>query len=43
MNGLPTAVTFDLDHDEQSILHWIGLERLADGERNWVDLSAQPA
>lgn len=40
MNGTPTAVTFDLDRDEQRVLHWVGLPNLQDGERQWFDLAA---
>jgi hypothetical protein len=41
-DGTPTTVTFDLDHDEAPVLHWIGLPALHDGERQWFDLAARP-
>jgi hypothetical protein len=43
LDGTPTAVTFDLDHDEARVLHWCGLPSLDDGEDQWFDLAAQPA
>jgi hypothetical protein len=43
MDGTPTAIVMDLDQDEESVLHWIGLAGLPDGERQWFDLAARPA
>lgn len=42
LDGTPTTVVFDLDHDEAPVLHWIGLPALRDGERQWFDLAARP-
>jgi hypothetical protein len=42
LDGTPTTVIFDLDHDEAPVLHWIGLPALRDGERQWFDLAARP-
>lgn len=42
LDGTPTTVVFDLDHDEAPVLHWIGLPTLRDGERQWIDLAARP-
>lgn len=41
-DGTPTTVTFDLDRDEDVVLHWVGLPALRDGERQWFDLAARP-
>jgi hypothetical protein len=43
MDGTPTDVVFHLDRDEASVLHWIGLPYLCDGDRQWFDLAAGPA
>jgi hypothetical protein len=43
MDGTPTAVVMDLDRDEESVLKWIGLAGLSDGERQWIDLAARAA
>jgi hypothetical protein len=42
MDGTPTAVVFDLEQDEPRVLHWIDLPSVAEGERKWIDLCAQP-
>lgn len=42
LDGTPTTVVFDLDHDESPVLHWIGLPALREGERQWFDLAARP-
>lgn len=42
-DGTPTTVTFDLDHDEAPVLHWVGLPSLREGERQWFDLATRPA
>jgi hypothetical protein len=42
LDGTPTTVVFDLDHDEAAVLHWVGLPALRDGERQWFDLAARP-
>ncbi|HEY7427161.1 MAG TPA: hypothetical protein VH682_23205 [Gemmataceae bacterium] len=41
-DGTPTTVVFDLDRDEEAVLHWTGLPSLHDGERQWFDLAARP-
>jgi hypothetical protein len=41
MDGTPTAIVMDLDQDEASVLQWIGLAGLPDGERQWFDLAAR--
>lgn len=41
-DGTPTTVIFDLDRDEEAVLHWTGLPSLRDGERQWFDLAARP-
>jgi hypothetical protein len=41
MDGTPTAMIFDLAHDEPPVLNWIGLASLREGQRLWVDLSAR--
>lgn len=43
MDGTPTTVTFDINRDEERLLHWIGLSDLADGGRLWFDLAATAA
>lgn len=43
LDGTPTTVVFDLDQDEASILDWVGLPSLSEGERQWFDLAAHPA
>jgi hypothetical protein len=40
MDGTPTTATFELDRDEPSVLNWLGLPGLADGEVQWFDLAA---
>ena len=40
MDGTPTTATFELDVDEPSVLHWVGLAALADGEIQWMDVAA---
>jgi hypothetical protein len=42
LDGTPTAVVFDLDHDEARVLQWCGLTSLADGQDQWFDLAARP-
>jgi hypothetical protein len=42
-DGTATTVVFDLDQDEDRILHWIGLPSLSEGECQWFDLAARPA
>src|SRR5262249_40097938 len=41
-DGTPTTVVFELDRDEDAVLHWVGLPSLHDGERQWFDLAARP-
>jgi hypothetical protein len=43
MDGTPTTVIFNLNRDEQRLLHWIGLTTLPDGQRLWFDLAATAA
>ncbi|MBI2805597.1 MAG: hypothetical protein HYX68_11520 [Planctomycetes bacterium] len=40
MDGTPTVATFELGGDEPRVIHWIGLDTLADGETLWFDLAA---
>jgi hypothetical protein len=40
MDGTPTTATFELGRDEPSVLNWLGLPGLADGEVQWFDLAA---
>src|SRR5437867_1844386 len=40
LDGTPTTATFVLGRDEPRVLHWIGLNKLRDGERLWIDLAA---
>ncbi len=42
MDGTPTEVIFHLKNDEPEVVHWIGLNRICDGERQWFDLAACP-
>ena len=42
LDGTPTTVIFDLDRDEEAVLHWVGLPSLSEGEREWFDLAARP-
>jgi hypothetical protein len=41
MDGTPTAAVFDLNKDEPTVLHWIGLSSLPDGEQLWLDFAAR--
>ena len=41
MDGTPTAVVLEVGRDEFSVLNWIGLTQLRDGERQWFDLAAR--
>jgi hypothetical protein len=41
LDGTPTAAVFDLHHDEPTVLQWIGLPHLGDGERQWLDVAAR--
>jgi hypothetical protein len=40
MDGTPTVATFELGVDEAKVIHWIGLNTMADGEMAWFDLAA---
>ena len=42
MDGTPTTILLDLERDEWPVLHWIGMDVLADGEQAWFDLAARP-
>ncbi len=42
MDGTPTAAVFDVERDEDRVLHWLGLPDLSDGGRQWFDLAARP-
>jgi hypothetical protein len=41
LDGTPTAITFDLDRDEEPVLVFIGLPALAEGQRQWLDLAVR--
>jgi hypothetical protein len=41
-NGLRTELVFEEGVDEHSVLHWVGLDGLADGGRLWLDIFALP-
>jgi len=43
LDGTPTTIVLDLDQDEPTVLDWIGLSTLRDGERQWLDIAAHPA
>ncbi len=43
LDGTPTTIVLDLDHDEPEVVQWIGLSTLCDGERQWLDIAARPA
>jgi hypothetical protein len=43
LDGTPTAMVFDLKHDEKRVLDWIGLTELPDGQDRWFDIAARPA
>jgi hypothetical protein len=40
LDGTPTDTVFDLGRDEYSVLEWIGLPLLRDGDQQWLDLAA---
>jgi hypothetical protein len=40
LDGTPTETAFQLGRDDPRVLHWIGLDVLADGEHAWLDLAA---
>jgi hypothetical protein len=42
LDGTPTAIVLEIGRDELSVLRWIGLTGLRDGERQWFDLAARP-
>ena len=42
-NGLRTELVFEEGVDEPAVLHWVGLDGLADGGRLWLDVFALPA
>jgi len=42
LDGTPTSIVFDLDQDEASVLHWVGLPNLKEDEVLWFDLVAIP-
>ena len=42
LDGTPTDAAFQADQDDPRVLHWIGLEALVDGDREWLDLAARP-
>jgi hypothetical protein len=41
LDGTPTALVFDLARDEPTVLDWVGLPALGDGQRQWLDLAAR--
>ena len=40
LDGTPTDAIFQIGRDERKVLRWIGLAKLGDGERQWLDLAA---
>ena len=40
MDGTPTVAVFELGRDEPSVIHWLGLASMKDGEIAWFDLAA---
>jgi hypothetical protein len=41
VDGSPTDVVFNLDHDDSAVTAWVGLPALGEGERQWLDLAAR--
>jgi hypothetical protein len=41
LDGTPTAVVFEIGHDESRVLHWCGLPTIPDGKHQWFDLAAR--
>jgi len=41
MDGSPTALLLDLEHDDPPVLHLFHLSELGDGQRLWLDLAAR--
>jgi hypothetical protein len=42
LNGEPTFIVFDLNHEESAVLEWVGLPSMRDGEEQWFDLASRP-
>ena len=42
LDRTPTILVFDLDHDEEAVLEWVGLRAMRDDEEQWFDLAARP-
>jgi hypothetical protein len=42
LDGTPTTLFLEIGRDEPEVLHWIGLDNLEDGQRQWFDLAASP-
>ena len=41
LDGTPTETTFEIGRDEDRIIDWIGLNDVAEGDQQWVDIAAQ--
>jgi hypothetical protein len=41
LDGTPTETVFQLGRDEPTVLEWIGLPNLREGEELWMDLAAR--
>lgn len=41
MDGTPTAIVFDLNHDDRRLLGWLGVVGMSEGQRVWFDLAAR--
>jgi hypothetical protein len=40
LDGTPTVAVFEIGRDEPSVIHWLGLNTLEDGNVHWFDLAA---
>lgn len=40
LDGTPTVAAFELGRDEPSVIHWLGLHTMDDGDIRWFDLAA---
>jgi peptidoglycan/LPS O-acetylase OafA/YrhL len=41
LDGTPTETTFEIGRDDDRVLDWIGINHVAEGGRQWVDIAAQ--
>jgi hypothetical protein len=41
LDGTPTETVFQLGRDEPTVLEWIGLPGLGEGQEQWLDLAAR--